>query len=507
MTLIPIVIAYHLAHYLGYLLIQGQYVIPLASDPFGWGWNLFGTAGYRVDVGIFGARLAWYVTVAAIVAGHVIAVFLGHARAVAVFGARPRMRWSQGPLTVLMVCFTVASLSIMAQSIVQEAPSAEAAGGGAAAVNVPAEALLPEPGSGRLLPVGPGKNAAVGLTYGAMTSRFHDGTPMTAADLLYAVAFAYRWSPQDPAIGAATAVLRRALKGVKYTGVDPNSQAIRFGDLTYARERLLVNVYLDAPATDGDFSAALALPWTSLPWHAIALMEEAVVRGWAAFSKDEAARRGVEWLDPVRSAPLKRRLEPLVEEFERAGYIPAALAGLVTPAEARARWTALRQYHAKYGHYLITNGPYVVKGWEEKAAVLEVIREADYPLGVGSYDSYAIPRRAAVVKADPAAEGLALAVEVDVVDRIMRDFRIVRRPLKDAVADIGQRAIPDCRFTVVDGGGGVVLAGTGRYRADGAIVLDLKDRLAPGRYTVFAALYPHGNTVNAEIRRIPYAAP
>src|SRR5262249_34205237 len=40
-TLVPIAIGYHLAHYLVFLLIQGQYIIPLISDPFGWGWNLF----------------------------------------------------------------------------------------------------------------------------------------------------------------------------------------------------------------------------------------------------------------------------------------------------------------------------------------------------------------------------------------------------------------------------------------------------------------------------------
>jgi hypothetical protein len=35
LSLIPIAIAYHLAHYLTYLLIQGQLVIRLASDPLG----------------------------------------------------------------------------------------------------------------------------------------------------------------------------------------------------------------------------------------------------------------------------------------------------------------------------------------------------------------------------------------------------------------------------------------------------------------------------------------
>ena len=66
LTLVPIAIGYHVAHYLTFLLIQGQYIIPLLSDPFGFGWNLFGTAGYRVDIAVVGARFAWYAAVTAI---------------------------------------------------------------------------------------------------------------------------------------------------------------------------------------------------------------------------------------------------------------------------------------------------------------------------------------------------------------------------------------------------------------------------------------------------------
>src|SRR6185369_2484816 len=42
-SLIPIAVAYHLAHYLTYMLVQGQRIIPLASDPLGLGWDLLGT--------------------------------------------------------------------------------------------------------------------------------------------------------------------------------------------------------------------------------------------------------------------------------------------------------------------------------------------------------------------------------------------------------------------------------------------------------------------------------
>ncbi len=513
-TLVPIAVAYHLAHYLTYLLIHGQFAIPIASDPLGRGWNLFGTAGYRVDVAAVGARFAWYAAVAAIVAGHVVAVFLAHVQAVATFGARLLAVRSQVPLTALMVVFTVVSLTVLAEPIVERSPAAatETATG---AVVVPADAVLPEAGSGRLLPVGPGRTAATRLTYGAMASPFHDGTGVTAADLLYPFAAAWRWGARsdpaaasyDPAIDKATALLRRSLKGLKFAGVDAGSKTIRFGDLTYARERLLVDVYVDAPAGAVETAAALAPPWSPLPWHVIALMEETVGRGWAAFSQAEAERRGVEWLDPVRSESLKGRLKSLVEEFARDGYVPAPLAGLVTAADARARWQALAAFHAKHGHFLVTNGPYTVKSWSAEAAVLEVVRDPRYPLGVGSYDSYAIPRRAFVAKAETSADGIALTVEVETVETVARDYRIVRQPFKGGATGAGKRLIPECRYVAVGGDGRVALAGQGRLRDDGTFALDLRGKLAPGRYAVLVALYVNGNAVNAEIKRIPYEVP
>ncbi|MGH6898879.1 MAG: hypothetical protein ACREJ5_20415, partial [Geminicoccaceae bacterium] len=112
-TLVPIAVAYHLAHYLSFLLIQGQYAIPLASDPLGRGWDLFGTAGYRVDITVVGARFAWYLAVIAIVVGHIVAVFLAHVQAVVTLPDRHPALRSQVPMTALMVAFTVISLSIL----------------------------------------------------------------------------------------------------------------------------------------------------------------------------------------------------------------------------------------------------------------------------------------------------------------------------------------------------------------------------------------------------------
>jgi hypothetical protein len=123
MSLIPIAIAYHLAHYFTYLLIQGQLVIRLLSDPLGWGWTLFGTARYRPDIGIVGARFAWYTAVIAIVLGHIIAVFVAHAVALRAYSNRGAALRSQIPMLVLMVGYTMVSLWIIAQPIVETSPA------------------------------------------------------------------------------------------------------------------------------------------------------------------------------------------------------------------------------------------------------------------------------------------------------------------------------------------------------------------------------------------------
>jgi hypothetical protein len=75
-SLVPIAIAYQVAHYYTYLLIQGQGMISYVSDPFGWGWDLFGTADYEIKIGVVDAAFVWYSQVALIVAAHVIAVYL-----------------------------------------------------------------------------------------------------------------------------------------------------------------------------------------------------------------------------------------------------------------------------------------------------------------------------------------------------------------------------------------------------------------------------------------------
>ena len=115
-TLLPIALAYHLAHNLSFLLLGLQYLVPLLSDPFGFGWDLFGTSLYLVNPSLVNAKLLWTVAIVAIVAGHAAAVYLSHIVALRVFGRHAATR-SQLPLLALMVAYTMTSLWILAQPI------------------------------------------------------------------------------------------------------------------------------------------------------------------------------------------------------------------------------------------------------------------------------------------------------------------------------------------------------------------------------------------------------
>jgi hypothetical protein len=508
LSLVPIVIGYHLAHYLLLLLVQGQYIVPLVSDPFGFGWNLFGTAGYRVDIAIVGARFAWYTAVTAILLGHIFAVGLAHLKVTRMLPEHRAALRAEVPLTTLMVAYTIISLSIIAEPIVERREAAKAS---PAALVVPSDALIPESGTGRLEAAAPGKRARQKLTYRLLGGAFHDGTKMSAADLLYAYMFAWRWSgpgeAYDPVVAAATAPLRRALVGVRLAGSDTTSKSFRVGDFKVTRELFIVDVYLAIPPGDPEQDAAVAPPWSTLPWHLLALMEEAVVRDWAAFSDTEAQRRGLEWLDLVRSHTLNARLLGLVEEFAATGWRPEALHGLVSAEEARGRWTALAAFFKERGHFLVANGPYRLKSWSADSVSLEAFRDLSYPLGVGSFDAYAIPRRGWVTGILRDGDRLKLTADIETVVKFGRGYRLERQPVQSIAPDVLQRAAPECRYIVFDGDGQAVFAGPVRPGEDRQFAIDIGGKLADGHYTLAAEIAVGANVMNAEIRRYDFAVP
>jgi len=112
-SLAPIAFGYLLAHYFSLLVTQGQATAYLVSDPMGTGANLFGTAGARINYGLFSAALIWYVQVAALVGGHVSGLALAHDRALVIFGDAQDAAASQRWMLVVMVTFTCLGLWLL----------------------------------------------------------------------------------------------------------------------------------------------------------------------------------------------------------------------------------------------------------------------------------------------------------------------------------------------------------------------------------------------------------
>lgn len=117
-SLLPISIAYEIAHYLSILVVEGQRILYLVSDPFGKGWNLFGTANYEISYTVLNLKMLWNVQVTLIVVGHVIAVIIAHAIAERYYKNKQKALISQYPMLALMIFYSCLSLWIMAQPII-----------------------------------------------------------------------------------------------------------------------------------------------------------------------------------------------------------------------------------------------------------------------------------------------------------------------------------------------------------------------------------------------------
>ncbi|MEJ7786806.1 MAG: fenitrothion hydrolase, partial [Solirubrobacteraceae bacterium] len=117
-SLVPIALAYVAAHYMTYLLFQGQAISFLASNPLGKdGVDIFGTAGNAIDYSVLGATAVWYWQVAFVVIGHVAALTLAHDRALVVYDGQPTLAVrSQYWMLTVMVGFTCLALLLLSQS-------------------------------------------------------------------------------------------------------------------------------------------------------------------------------------------------------------------------------------------------------------------------------------------------------------------------------------------------------------------------------------------------------
>jgi hypothetical protein len=115
--LLPIAVGYLLAHYLTFVVIDGQRLFIALSDPFHQGWDLWGTAFNEPTGDFLAPGLVWTAQIVTVVGGHMTGAWAGHVAAASHSGADVRLR--QVPLAVVMVVLTTVTLWSLGQAIVE----------------------------------------------------------------------------------------------------------------------------------------------------------------------------------------------------------------------------------------------------------------------------------------------------------------------------------------------------------------------------------------------------
>jgi hypothetical protein len=121
LSLLPIAIGFHCAHYLPSLLLDWKHALRALSDPFARGWDLLGTAGLRpsspmaLDHATIG--LIYNLQTLVIVLAHVGAVYLTHHLAESGV-PRGKALLAQLPMTFLMILYTIFGLWLLSTPVV-----------------------------------------------------------------------------------------------------------------------------------------------------------------------------------------------------------------------------------------------------------------------------------------------------------------------------------------------------------------------------------------------------
>jgi hypothetical protein len=111
-VVIPIAFAYAFAHYFSLLVLDGQNVIALVSDPFGKGWDLFGTFAYTVNYKLLTLREIALVQVTAVLIGHCSGVVTALDKSLELFKRRMAVR-AVYPLVAVIVASTAGALLLL----------------------------------------------------------------------------------------------------------------------------------------------------------------------------------------------------------------------------------------------------------------------------------------------------------------------------------------------------------------------------------------------------------
>jgi peptide/nickel transport system substrate-binding protein len=209
------------------------------------------------------------------------------------------------------------------------------------------------------------------------TVKWHDGTPLDLGDFIYGWIIGLDMGKEasaiyDEAYAANAEAVLANFKGFKILSESP----------------LTIEAYSDAYQTDAEWNITTMWPsfsYGEAPWHVLAMGARGDEAGELAFSGDKADAKStetttVEWFSVIGGPSLEivsKWLDTSIEET----YIPYAnvLTAFITPEEALARYENAKAFFAKYGHYNIGTGPYILDEVYLTEKVATLVQNPDFP--------------------------------------------------------------------------------------------------------------------------------
>jgi len=209
------------------------------------------------------------------------------------------------------------------------------------------------------------------------TVKWHDGTPLDLGDFIYGWIIGLDMGKEasaiyDEAYAANAEAVLANFKGFRILSENP----------------LTIEAYSDAYQTDAEWNITTLWPsfdYGEAPWHILAMGARGDEAGELAFSGDKADAKStetttVEWFSQIGGPSLEivsKWLDTSIEET----YIPYAnaLTAFITPEEALARYENAKAFFAKYGHYNIGTGPYILDEVYLTEKVATLVQNPDFP--------------------------------------------------------------------------------------------------------------------------------
>src|SRR3989442_8543653 len=269
-------------------------------------------------------------------------------------------------------------------------------------LSVPSNATVFNTTTNTWVSVGPGITAASEVTFNYTFGNWHHAVAMNMNDVLYGVSLIARRArgdvaAHDPdAVGAHDRTFDRLFRGLQVE----NSTTMK--------------IFIDYRHLDPSFIAATADVWPTTPWEVGELAMATVIRDHTRVSQNSASNDGLRVIDLTQGATISFMDNELASGNITTGWRPPGFSGLISSAEAQARWSALQSWRTSYGNYFPSNGPYMLTAVDPVNRQAVLSNFTSYPLAPNHWDSLLSPAVPSLAIAPIANVGIGWKAQVDI---------------------------------------------------------------------------------------------